>query len=83
MIALVAVGRILFPRSTHVTRLLYALVAAAALTAGCAGFPGFTDSQGTLAGTAGGATVGSIAGDTGWGATVGGNTYDKRQKAQP
>ena len=67
------------------TRTIFALVAAAALTTGCAGFPGFTDSQqrtgtGALAGMAGGATIGSIAGETGWGAAAGGYSYDKGQK---
>lgn len=69
------------------TRTLLALVAAAALTAGCAGFPGFPDSQqrtgnAALSGMAGGAAIGSIAGDTGWGAATSGYAYDKSQKAQ-
>jgi hypothetical protein len=70
-----------------VIRNLLALVAAAALTAGCAGFPGFPDThQGTgsvaLSGMAGGAAIGSIAGDTGWGAATSSYAYDKSQKAQ-
>jgi Glycine zipper len=77
-----------------VTRRLFALVAAAALTTGCAGFPGFSDTQhgpatGALAGVAGGGAIGSIAGDTGWGAVTGagvgaggGYVYDKGQKTQ-
>ena len=58
---------------------LLALVAAAALTAGCAGFPGFTNTQ---QGGATGAAIGSIAGDTGWGAAPGGYVHDKSKKAQ-
>jgi len=73
-------------------RTLFALVAAAALTAGCAGL---TDTQqrtatGALVGVAGGAAIGSIAGDAGWGAVIGagvgaagGYVYDRSQKAQP
>jgi len=72
-------------------RTLYALVAAAALTTGCAGL---TDTQertatGALVGVAGGAAIGSIAGDAGWGAVIGagvgaagGYVYDRSQKAQ-
>jgi hypothetical protein len=72
-------------------RTLFALVAAAALTTGCAGL---TDTQqrtatGALVGVAGGAAIGSIAGDAGWGAVIGagvgaagGYAYDKSQKAQ-
>jgi hypothetical protein len=72
-------------------RTLFALVAAAALTTGCAGL---TDTQqrtatGALVGVAGGAAIGSIAGDAGWGAVIGagagaagGHVYDKSQKAQ-
>ena len=71
----------------HVTRTFFALVAVAAMTTGCAGFPGFTDAHqrtgtGTLSGVAGGAAIGSIAGETGWGAAAGGYTYDKGQKTQ-
>jgi hypothetical protein len=54
---------------------LIALTAAAALTAGCATL-GLNDTDqratGALAGTAGGATIGSIAGETGWGAAAAG-----------
>lgn len=72
-------------------RTLFALVAAVALTTGCAGL---TDTQqrtatGALVGVAGGAAIGSIAGDAGWGAVIGagvgaagGYAYDKSQKAQ-
>lgn len=65
-------------------RTLIALTAAAVLTTGCASL-GLTDTEqrvetGALAGTAGGATIGSIAGETGWGSVGGGNVYDRSQK---
>lgn len=66
---------------------LIALAAAAALASGCATL-GLTDADqraatAGLAGTAGGATIGSIAGETGWGAAAGGQVYDRSQKAKP
>lgn len=77
--------------STHVRRTLFAMATAAALLAGCAGM---TDTEqrtatGALIGTAGGAAIGSIAGDAGWGAVIGagvgaagGYVYDRSQKAK-
>lgn len=80
-------------RSMHVNKILLALAAAAVLTTGCASL-GLTETEermatGALIGTAGGAAIGSIAGDAGWGAVVGagvgaagGYVYDKSQKAR-
>lgn len=68
-----------------------AIVAAAALSAGCAGM---TDTQqrtlgGAAIGAAGGAAIGSISGDAGWGAVIGagagaagGYMYDRNQKSK-
>jgi uncharacterized membrane protein len=74
-----------------VNKPLLFLASAALLTTGCAGM---TDTEqhtlsGALIGTAGGAAIGSIAGDAGWGAVIGagvgaagGYMYDKSEKAR-
>jgi hypothetical protein len=74
-----------------VNKTTISLIAAAILTTGCAGMTdtGERTATGALVGMAGGATIGSIAGDAGWGAVVGagvgaagGYVYDRSQKAK-
>lgn len=61
---------------------LLALAVAAVLSTGCASL-GLTDTEErTAISAAGGATIGSIAGDAGWGAGAG-YPYDKNRKAGP
>lgn len=74
------------------TRTVFTLAAAAALLAGCAGMSDTEQrtATGALIGTAGGAAIGSIAGDAGWGAVIGagvgaagGYMYDRSLRTKP